>query len=699
MKRVILATLLALAAPGGAQPAATPAGLEAALAYPFAAGLVAADDADRVAWITVVKGVRNIWVASAPDFRAVQLTHATADDGQELTGLVLSPDGTRAAWTRGGDHDANWPADGKLQPNPASGAEQPKLAIWSAATSGGAPVMIGEGDAPALSATGRIAFLRDGKVWSADATGAGKPEQLFFDRGMADSLVWSPDGGRLAFVSRRGDHSFVGVFTAKDQPIIWLSPATAWDEAPVWSPDGRRIAFTRRTGNGGAPEPYLVEVPHPWSIHVADATTGQGTTAWRSPTTLTGSFPEVPDGVFLRWAAGDRLTFRAEMDGWPHLYSVPATGGAAMLLTPGRFMVEHVALSRDGRTLLYDANTGPATEDDDRRHVFRVPVDRAQPAMVSHGTGIEFTPVDAGSSRVAYLASGATRPLEVRVSGGSAGEHVIGTPATGYAATMVTPRRVLLKAADGLLIHGQLFEPPARAGKHPALIFVHGGPPRQMLLGFPYMDYYAHSYAVNQYLASRGFVVLSVNYRLGIGYGRAFQHPADAGPRGGSEYRDVQAGAKYLQSLPEVDGDRLGIWGGSYGGYLTAMALARDSATFKAGVDFHGVHDWSRLVAEQAAPPKRYEQGDWDAFLKVAFESSPVADVAKWRSPVLLIQGDDDRNVRFNQTIDLARRLDQQGVAYEEFVLPNEIHGFLRYQDWLKADAASVRFLEAKLKP
>ena len=129
------------------------------------------------------------------------------------------------------------------------------------------------------------------------------------------------------------------------------------------------------------------------------------------------------------------------------------------------------------------------------------------------------------------------------------------------------------------------------------------------------------------------------------------------------------------------------------------MALAHDSATFKAGVDLHGVHDWSRLVAEEATPPKRYEQGDWDAFLKTAWESSPVSAVGTWRSPVLLIQGDDDRNVRFNQTIDLARRLDAQNVDYEELVLPNEIHGFLRYRDWLAADAATVRFLEAKLKP
>ena len=94
-----------------------------------------------------------------------------------------------------------------------------------------------EGDSPALSVLGRIAFVRDGAVWSVDASGRGKPERLFFDRGSASGLIWSPEGSRLAFVSNRGDHSFVGVYSAKDQPLLWLSPSTGHDESPGWSPD------------------------------------------------------------------------------------------------------------------------------------------------------------------------------------------------------------------------------------------------------------------------------------------------------------------------------------------------------------------------------------------------------------------------------------------------------------------------------
>jgi dipeptidyl aminopeptidase/acylaminoacyl peptidase len=219
-----------------------------------------------------------------------------------------------------------------------------------------------------------------------------------------------------------------------------------------------------------------------------------------------------------------------------------------------------------------------------------------------------------------------------------------------------------------------------------------------MLLGWHYMDYYSNAYAVNQYLAAHGFVVLSVNYRLGIGYGRAFQEPDHAGPTGASEYQDVVAGAHFLQKVPGVDATRIGMWGGSYGGYLTALALARNSDIFKAGVDLHGVHDWTVLPdADISKPEIRYEQGDRSEAMKVAWFSSPDAAVGSWKSPVLLIQGDDDRNVTFHQTVDLARRLDARHVPYEELVIPNEIHGFLRHASWQRADEASVEFLARQL--
>jgi dipeptidyl aminopeptidase/acylaminoacyl peptidase len=199
-------------------------------------------------------------------------------------------------------------------------------------------------------------------------------------------------------------------------------------------------------------------------------------------------------------------------------------------------------------------------------------------------------------------------------------------------ASLVVPRKVVFTAPDGTPIHGQLFEQPGITGKHPAVVFVHGGPPRQMLLGWHYSEYYSNAYATNQYLASRGYVVLSVNYRLGIGYGHDFHHPPHAGPAGAAEYQDVLAGGRYLARLPEVDPRRVGIWGGSYGGFLTAMALAKNSDVFAAGSDLHGVHDWSS--DRYSNPTWRYEQGDLDSARAVRQANAKRAQVfARTRHP------------------------------------------------------------------
>jgi dipeptidyl aminopeptidase/acylaminoacyl peptidase len=269
----------------------------------------------------------------------------------------------------------------------------------------------------------------------------------------------------------------------------------------------------------------------------------------------------------------------------------------------------------------------------------------------------------------------------------------------------VVPRKVVFRAPDGTAVHGQIFASVARAdgaAKKPGIVFVHGGPPRQMLLGWHYMDYYAHAYAVNQYLASRGYVVLSVNYRLGIGYGYAFHNPDHAGARGAAEYQDVLAGARFLQARSDVDARRLGIWGGSYGGYLTALALGRNSDVFATGVDIHGVHNWDRQGRSApnlgaALAGDGITEADLREAARVTYESSPVSAVKTWRSPVLLIHADDDRNVEFHQTVDLEQRLLEKGVKVEELVIPDDIHDFLLWRTWLKVTTAGGAYLQRML--
>jgi dipeptidyl aminopeptidase/acylaminoacyl peptidase len=213
-----------------------------------------------------------------------------------------------------------------------------------------------------------------------------------------------------------------------------------------------------------------------------------------------------------------------------------------------------------------------------------------------------------------------------------------------------------------------------------------------MLLGWHYNYYYHNAYAFNQYLASRGYTVISVNYRAGIGYGRSFREAKHRGQRGASEYQDVVAAGKYLQTRDDVDMRRIGLWGGSYGGFLTAMGLAHNSDIFAAGVDLHGVHDWTARVGR--AP---WATGNADA-LRIGRESSPLYAVDKWKSPVLLIHGDDDRNVAFSQSVELAKKLRERGLEFEQLIFPDDVHDFLRHENWLKAYHAATDFFDRKLK-
>jgi dipeptidyl aminopeptidase/acylaminoacyl peptidase len=253
-----------------------------------------------------------------------------------------------------------------------------------------------------------------------------------------------------------------------------------------------------------------------------------------------------------------------------------------------------------------------------------------------------------------------------------------------------------------------LFEPPGGAGaggasanaRKPAIVYVHGGPPRQMLLGWHYSDYYANAYAMNQYLASRGFVVLAVNYRLGIGYGHDFHRAANAGQRGASEYQDIKASGEYLRTLANVDGARIGVYGGSYGGYLTALALGRDSDLFAAGVDIHGVHDQTSDAGNRfGANTWRYERPaeEIKRAAEIAWQSSPVSVVDTWKSPVLLIHADDDRNVRFAQTVDLVQRLRAAGVEMEEITIPDDTHHWMRFANQMRVNRATAEYFERKL--
>ena len=670
--------------------------IDQVLGAPFASSLVAASDLQAFAWSSNRAGQRNIWVARAQgaNFKSAAVTHFTADDGLELSELAFVPRAQQLLFVRGGD--VEYPD--KPAPNPAELPAGAKQEIWRADLSGGEPERLAEGHSPQASPDGKlILFLRGGTVYAIGVQKDSKAEPLFNARGAVTAMSFSPAGDALAFVSDRGDHSFIGLYRFADKSIRWLDPGLSMDVEPRWSADGRRLAYLRIPSM-----PDEVEiVPHrtgpPWSIRVVSLADSQSREVYRAPQGAGSVFHPLSSDVQLMWCGGT-LVFPAENDGWLHLYAVSADGGAARLLTPGAFEIEFASAAKDGRSLVYSSNDG----DTDRRHLTRLDPLSGTRHAVTQGNGIETQPaLLADGTTVAFLRADAHVPARaavVKPESKPVDFPAEGLPADFPSALLKEPQSVLLPRRAGIAAHGILFLPPPGKERHAALVFMHGGPVRQMLLGWHYMDYYSNAYAMNQYLANAGYVVLSLNYRAGIGYGLDFREAEQTGASGASEYNDLLAAAEYLRSRPEVDPRRIGLWGGSYGGYLTAMGLARNSDIFKAGVDLHGVHDWYHWTLAQRDYHPFYEADATPAQIATAIAASPIASLDTWRSPVLIIQGDDDHNVAFSESVRLAQGLRARGVDYSELIFPDEIHGFLRHETWLRAYHATAKFLDAHLQ-
>jgi dipeptidyl-peptidase-4 len=732
--------------------------LEQFMSPPSPLEMGAAKKADRLAWVTYERGMRNVYTAVAPAYKAVRLTNFMNDDGVDVSSVKLSDDGSVAIFVRGSAQNrAGWVA------NPSHDPAGPDRAVWAAKTDGSGAWRLASiantetqqaggfggrgGSGPELSPDGKhVVFVRDGQIFharvakgvTAGIDTGGVP--FIKEWGRQSSPVWSPDGSKLAFVSTRDNHSFVGVFDMKTRRVDFVSPSVDFDTAPVWSADGKQIAFIRRPGTpfgnqaqqgaggiGGPAGPaaarggrggnggggrggrggfgqandstpqridglYRAAFPggYTLSFMVADVATGRAREFWHN---------QPNERVFnaingIEWA-GDHVVFTAQRpnDEWDRWFSVPVSGSGyaepVLLTTTDGLINDGVAdrtfvtttVSRDGKTFYYATNA----KDIEKRHVWAVPVTGGTPRQISTDDGVEVSPtLLADGKSMAVLYFGATQPASVGIVPVDGGSTKIVYPTAAMLkdfpqSAHVTPEIVITHAADGLEIHNQLFLPKdLKPGeKRPAVVFVHGGPVRQMLPAYHYMQFYHWAYAYNEYLASQGYIVLSINYRSGIGYGNSFRRAPNTEGRGNSEYQDVLAGGKYLQSRPDVDPARVGIWGLSYGGLLTSQALARNSDIFVAGVDMAGVHLYGSSLDST----------------NLAYQSSSAAHINTWKSPVYLVQGDDDRNVDFSQTIGLVQLLRAHGIYYELTVNPDDTHESLIHSRWIAVWNHSTDFL------
>jgi dipeptidyl aminopeptidase/acylaminoacyl peptidase len=731
---------------------------------PSALELASARKADRIAWTSYEKGMRNVYTAAAPAFAPTRITNFLKDDGIDIGDVELSDDGSVVVFVRGvGPNRFDWNANAGHDPD---GGEH---AIWAANTTAPfAPRKVADGANPVLSPDGKwVLYVKDGQIYrgrvsqTAPASEFDKGDKPFIKAwGSNGSPSWSPDGGKIAFVSSRASHSLIAIYDMKTRTMKYVSPSVDFDANPRWSADGKTLLFTRRPGTPfgqqaqfggggigfpmGSAYPGGIERGRGGNLSVTDRAQGgnlcppanfggfggrggRGSNAPEPPpstqrgnapaglctSTFTGGYTlsvmTVPisdvdhakevwhnkpnDRVIANlnnfvWT-GTHLVFpyQPQGDDFERWYSIDLsnpTSDAKNITTTDGLIEDATAasVSKDGKTLYYITNA----QDIEKRHLWAVPTDgSAAPRRISTDEGVNTYPQPLASGRqIATLYFDWNVPASVAVVPAATGPSKVIWPNLANSAfpasEHVKPEVVWTTAADGQKVSNTLFLPKnLRAGeKRPAIIFVHGGPVRQMMPAYHYFQFYHWAYGFNEFLAQKGYVVLSINYRGGVGYGRSFRNAPGTNSRGNSEYQDVLAGAKYLLGRADVDTARLGIYGLSYGGLLTSQALARNSDIFKAGVDFAGVHLYTPTLDTA----------------NVAYKSSAISQIDNWKSPVFLVHGDDDRNVDFAQTIGLVSLLRAHNVYYELQVIPDDQHESMLHSVWLDTWTRTERFLD-----
>ncbi|MCU1386546.1 MAG: WD40-like beta Propeller containing protein, partial [Acidobacteria bacterium] len=603
------------------------------------------------------------------------------DEGQDMSDApAVSAHGGAVAYV----HGSRMNKQGEFA-DPVSRADLPVQQVWIIGSDGSdAPRLLGAGKDPIFTPDEKFILWRaSGKVMAAELVweqgrlkGAGNPFE--FLSGMREDMRFSPDGGKIAYVRGGG----VEVYDFATKTAIAVPHGADVDGGPIWSPDGASIAFRREApdspnllrnscGRSRYCGPDVVKQPWAiWTVSVADLQ--QPKKIWQAKPGIGSVFYEMDQayapgahGAQMFWSKSGHIAFSAEGDGWRHLYSVAATGGKARLLTPGAGEVEYATPTTDGSALVYATNIG----DLGRRHIGQVAIDGATPAKaVTSGEGNQWDPAPMAGGKIAYVDSDWAHPETVVVKtldGATTTAAFPKAPENFPSAELVKPELVSFPASDGKAAYGQLFVPKNPNGC--AIIFAHGGIRRQMLTGFHYMDAYHYLYGMNQYLAGRGCVVLSVEYRSSIMRGHAFRNAPGWGFTENSEIRDFVGAANWLKKRKDVDAKRgVGIYGLSWGGYMTATALAMHSDIFTVGFDMAGVH----ITPDAAAMPH-----------------SAVGMIDGWTSPVFLAQGDDDMNVDMNDGIALSQALQQKRpqVEFKQQVLPGQTHDlYLSYEQLSK---------------
>jgi dipeptidyl aminopeptidase/acylaminoacyl peptidase len=399
---------------------------------------------------------------------------------------------------------------------------------------------------------------------------------------------------------------------------------------------------------------------------------------------------------FLR--DGRRIWFTSERDGWMHLYTLDVSAGdaRAVQITSGKWEVSGAELSRDGKKFYLTTTEQHPGE----RHLYSVPVDGGARTKITSMTGSHDTQLSPDELMIGMVYSYSTKPPEVHLmpnTPGAAAKQITTTPTEEWRSfKWIDPKVITYKARDGIDVYARLFTPEMigarRDPSRPAVIFVHGAGYLQN--AHKYWSSYFREYMFHNLLAARGYVVLDADYRASAGYGRDWR-TAIYRHMGGKDLEDVVDGAKYLVAQEKVDPRRIGVYGGSYGGFITLMAMFTTPDVFAAGAALRPVTDWARYNHGYTSNILNIPQKDMEAYRK----SSPIYFAERLKGALLICHGMVDTNVHFQDSVRLAQRLiELRKEKWELAVYPVENHGFTEETSWADEYKRILELFEENLR-
>ncbi len=613
-----------------------------------------------------------------------QLQSATVDNLQKFTisalystrligGSAWSPDGTRVAFISN-----------------ISGRNN----LWTVPSTGGWPTQLTISDqrqaSPAWSPDGKwIAYMSDkdgNELWDIFLVSPanGEVTNLTASPDSADeSPVWSPDGRSVAYMTKKKtspsfEIDLIDITSRRTTHITRNSPPQLGNVSPLWSPDGKFIAYTQENASGKDSNIFLYDLAAKTATNLTPHTGDQTFSAAAfSPVgktlLITSNAANSYDNVALLDIASQKLTW----------------------ITGDKWEIRARSFSPDGLSICWSANV------DGREALFTRGVhgDFVQRLPLPEGVngfsgGV--SPFSHDGQHLLYLHSGARAPNDLHVFDlkSQRSTQLTDSFVAGLSpASMVTPTLVHYPSRDKkFTISAWAYIPNniIRNQKYPAIVYIHGGPASQSMDGFNRFV---------QYMNNQGYLVIAPNYRGGTGYGHDFQE-ANRHDAGGEELNDVLGAADFIQRTGFVDPTKLIVMGGSYGGYLTMMAVTRHPEMWAAGVPIVPFVNWFTEFENedpQLQESDRLFMGDPVKDKALWHDRSPINFIDKVKAPLLILAGGNDPRCPKSEAQQVADAITRRGGTAILKIYDNEGHGFARVENQIDAYQRVADFLRVRV--